>query len=50
MVMDGGILAGHDFNSCLPGVVYAVEEFRKKTGLQVYLTDDEMASWWARKW
>jgi len=48
-VVRGGIIAGHDFNYVLPGVVCAVEEFRKKSGLQIYLTCDEMASWWAIK-
>jgi hypothetical protein len=48
-VQRGGIISGHDFHACLPGVVSAVEEFRKTHGLQVYLTADGMSSWWAIK-
>lgn len=48
-VMSGGIIAGHDFDICLPGVVRAVEEFRKSTGLEIHLTDDYPSSWWTIK-
>jgi hypothetical protein len=48
-VQRGGIISGHDFEFSLQGVIRAVEEFRKKTGLQIHLTDDFMPSWWAIK-
>lgn len=49
-IQRGGIISGHDFNAVLPGVIKAVEEFRKSTGLQINLTDDGMSSWWGIKW
>lgn len=48
-VMSGGIIAGHDFDACLPGVIRAVDEFRKLAGLAIHLTEDSMSSWWAIK-
>jgi len=45
----GGIISGHDFDACLPGVVKAVNEFRKETGMQIYLTSEDMCSWWGIK-
>jgi hypothetical protein len=48
-VQRGGIISGHDFDAELPGVVRAVEEFRKSSGLRIYLTDGGMSSWWGIK-
>ena len=48
-VASGGIIAGHDFSYLLPGVICAVDEFRKSSGLEINLTCDEMPSWWAIK-
>lgn len=45
----GGIISGHDFDACLPGVVQAVNEFRREWGIQIHLTDEEMCSWWGIK-
>ena len=48
-VVSGGIIAGHDFDACLPGVIRAVDEFRRQTWLAINLTQDAMSSWWAIK-
>jgi len=45
----GGIISGHDFDASLPGVVRAVNEFKKKRGMQIYLTSEDMCSWWGIK-
>ena len=45
----GGIISGHDFDACLPGVVQAVNEFRKENGLQIHLTGENVCSWWGIK-
>jgi hypothetical protein len=47
-VMPGGIFAGHDFTYALPGVVRAVDEFRREIRTEIHLTlaDDTWSSWW----
>lgn len=35
----GGIFAGHDYDALDPGTIQAVNEFRDKTGLKLYLTE-----------
>ena len=46
-VKSGGILAGHDYKEGY-GVVQAVDEFIKETGLKLNLTNEENGfwSWW----
>lgn len=48
LLRPGGILAGHDYIEG-EGVVPAVDEFIKATGLTLNLTDDHMKSWWVVK-
>ncbi len=50
LVADGGIIAGHDYDTNHPGVVQAVDEFARGHGLTVYVTQDYPASWYAYKW
>jgi hypothetical protein len=49
-VQRGGIISGHDYNVRLPGVIKAVEELRKSSGISIHLTNEEMSSWWGIKW
>jgi len=44
-VRKGGFIAGHDFSPQWPGVVRAVQEFRKN-GQAVWLGMDWMYWWW----
>lgn len=48
-VLDGGILAGHDYDATHPGVVQAVDEFAAREGAVVRVTSDRNvpASWYA---
>lgn len=43
------ILAGHDFYSGHRGVMVAVEEFARARNRNVYLTDEEIPSWYMYK-
>jgi hypothetical protein len=50
-VRSGGILAGHDYIWCMPGVVRAVNEFIAREGLPLNLTAEEYRylTWWVQK-
>jgi hypothetical protein len=48
-VRSGGIIAGHDYHPDLQDVVRAVDEFREKTGIELFFTEDQMPSWWGIK-
>lgn len=49
-VWDGGILAGHDYDSTHPGVMRAVEEFAAREGVVVRVTAEKSCpSWYAYK-
>jgi hypothetical protein len=48
-VAPGGIFAGHDYSPDLPDVMRAVDEFRSKSGMKVFLTDEQTPSWWGIK-
>jgi predicted O-methyltransferase YrrM len=48
-VRTGGIIAGHDYHPDIPDVIRAVDEFREKTGVEMFFTEDQMPSWWMRK-
>ena len=48
-VKPGGIIAGHDYHPDLPDVIRAVDEFRERTGIEIFLTEDKMQSWWGIK-
>lgn len=45
-IIPGGLLAGHDFCTSLPGVVQAVSEFAAREQVQVFLTR-EWHQWWS---
>jgi hypothetical protein len=47
LVKDGGILAGHDYNSDWPGVIRAVDEFANQRDLEV--REDLWSDWFIHK-
>lgn len=49
LVGPAGILAGHDFDATHPGVMKAVEDFASKIGASVYLTHEDLSSWYIYK-
>ena len=49
-VADNGIMAGHDYDPAMEGVVRAVNEFAERLGVNVYLTHEaRFKSWYISK-
>lgn len=45
----GGLFSGHDYHPKFPKTVKHVDDFCKKAGAALSLTDDEYPSWYFRK-
>ncbi|NQT11572.1 MAG: class I SAM-dependent methyltransferase [Planctomycetes bacterium] len=49
-VADGGVMAGHDYDRAMEGVVLAVNGFAERLGVNVYLTHEpRFKSWYISK-
>jgi len=45
-IVEGGIIAGHDFAIENHGVIHAVLEFCRNRSLQFHVTQEDVPSWW----
>jgi len=45
-IVEGGIIAGHDFAIENHGVIHAVLEFCRKRSIRFHVTQEDVPSWW----